>query len=474
MREAKPDLVPLATASHEIRTALHGMMGLVDELLEMPLPAEARKYVESLGACTDHMRQVVTQTLDRAKLEAGAIAPDEIELDVRALAQSVLDFAQPQARAKGLAARLVVAPDVPQRLIGDPVRLRQVLSNLTDNAVKFTAAGGIALEITREETPANSGALHFALRDTGIGIEATVLPRLFTDFQQADASIGRRFGGTGMGLAICRRLVEGMQGTIAVESQLGAGSCFHFTLPFGLTQAASNRRCEGPIRVLLADDDRTSRMIVAKMLERWGCLVEIASNGAEAVASVRSNEHDVVLMDVRMPTLDGLRATRAIRSLVGAARDIPVIALTAEVSATERKRCLSSGMCEIIYKPVESQRLFAAIAAALERDGGLAQYAAGIPDDSLVATFLEETAERLQRMRARAGKRDSAALAREAHALKGAAASFGCHRLAQLAAVAEASAADLGKREMQALTSELAAEFEAELRSISKRATTAA
>jgi two-component system, sensor histidine kinase len=451
--------------SHEIRIPLNGVMGMSDQLLDMPLEGEARQCVLTLRDCAEHLLRLVDGVLDLSKLEAGRMQLEEIPFAVGKLAQSVCDLLAPQARGKGIALRLNLSPDLPEIIVGDPARLRQVLTNLVDNAVKFTAQGSVDITITAAGERENGIALAFAVRDTGIGIAPDALQHLCKEYFQADASIARRFGGSGLGLAICRRLVAAMRGEMTIESRPGQGSLFEFTAWFGRNSGArhgTDRR----IRLLLVDDDRTSRLIATRLLEKSGHHVDVAADGGEAVAALGTAAYDLVLMDLRMPGMDGLRTVRAIRALSSAMASVPIVALSGNVTAEDRVACRDAGVSDVLQKPVSAERLDAAIAAALAGEAGDPDAAAliaalGNAAGPIIAGFLAETEQRLGRMRAMGEAADMASLAREAHALKSAAASFGCRRLAELAAMLEENIAQSGTRDVDRIVAAMIAEFRA-------------
>ncbi len=368
----------LANMSHEIRTPLNGVIGITQLLSDTALSSEQHEYLELINVSAGALLAIINDVLDFSKIEAGKLTLDDEAFALRACLDDAVRVQAVRAQQKGLTFTCSIAADVPDRIGGDAVRLQQLLVNLISNAVKFTAQGSIAVSVECDRTaPSHGGstALLFAVRDTGIGIPPGKQQAVFEAFEQADGSMTRHFGGTGLGLAICKRLVEMMGGRLWVDSLEGAGSTFYFTARFGLpataageavgpTDAPAAAHADAPrhLRVLLAEDNRVNQRLAMRMLEKRGCTVVVADNGAEAVAAVAQGGFDLVLMDVQMPVMCGFEATAAIRAQ---GVSVPIIALTAHALKGDEERCLAAGMDAYVSKPIRAALLFDAIDRAL-------------------------------------------------------------------------------------------------------------
>lgn len=380
----------LAMMSHEIRTPLNGIIGFISLLKDTGLGKEQKSYVQAIHTSGETLISIVNDILDYSKIEAKKIDLEEIEFLLADCLQSAIDMVSVQAAEKGLRLDCKIGPGVPAEIVGDLVRIRQILANLLSNAVKFTGKGGVSVDVTVEEGAGGLPVLHFIVRDTGIGMPKERMAQLFQPFSQLDASTTRRFGGTGLGLAICFRLVELMKGAIWFESRIDAGTTAHVSIPLSRPGSASpgtqvlpvsgvpagsadaDRFALAPrtraLRILLAEDHSVNQTFMIQLLQRMGIRsVQVVCDGVEACEAVLEGTHDVILMDCRMPRLDGYAATRYIRSLEKkdpARARVYIIAVTASAIYGDRQKALDSGMDDYLTKPLKPEDLKSALVLA--------------------------------------------------------------------------------------------------------------
>lgn len=365
----------LAAMSHEIRTPMHGMLVTAELLQTTPLDERQRRFAQIITRSGQSLLAIVNDILDLSKIEAGRLELERVPLQPAQVAAEVVELFQARAAEKNLLLDSRCDPDVPACIAGDPVRLTQILSNLVGNAIKFTERGQISIALSLAPAgAADAGRLRFSVSDTGIGIEPESLERIFDAFEQAASDTTRRFGGTGIGLAICRKLSIAMGGTISAESRIGRGSTFTCSIPFEVVDApldiASDTSKQDAmtfqgVRVLAADDNAVNRLVLEASLERWGVIVVSVENGQEAVQALEKQSFDLVLMDCSMPVMDGYAATRAIREVEKTCGRpaTPIVALTAHVIGTSSEHWRDAGMSDYLTKPFTQ----AGLAAMLEK-----------------------------------------------------------------------------------------------------------
>lgn len=349
----------LATVSHELRTPLTGLLGYTELLGRAPLPLEARGWVEQQARAGQALLALIGDVLDYARLEEGAVQLEDTDIDLPALLEDCAAVLRSLAAQKGLLLMVEPDPGLPRWIRGDPLRLRQVMTNLLGNAIKFTRAGRVTL---RARLAPASHEIEISVVDTGPGIPAEALPRIFDRFRQAGADTARQFGGSGLGLAISRRLVTAMGGVISAESTLGQGSRFSFRVPFR-PGAAPPTRAVAKLRILIAEDVAASRLLLTSVLQRAGHEVTGAEDGARALAAMHGQSFDMLLVDLNMPGMDGFGVAAAVRAMPGDASRVPMLALTADAPEEVEPRCREAGFDGVLRKPYETRRLLALIDA---------------------------------------------------------------------------------------------------------------
>ena len=374
----------LATMSHEIRTPMNGIVGLTRLLQKVATTAEQADYLGIILANAEGLLVVINDILDFAKIEAGAIDFESIPFDVAATVQNVTRSLAFQARAKGLVLYTEIRDEPLPIVAGDPTRLGQVLINLLNNAIKFTDAGEVSVTVSIARHEAGIVHLEFCVADTGIGISADKFEQVFHSFTQADSSITRLRGGTGLGLAICKNLLELQGGRIWLESQVGRGSQFYFTLPYQVSQEAPAVLTGPPLmaagllrglRVLLVEDNEVNILLARSLLQSWEVAFEVATDGEAALKLALATHFDVILMDIQLPRLSGLAATTQLRSQPGPNQHTPIIALTANALTTESSHYSQAGFTDWLVKPYHENSLYLALARNSGRDNGQAEAA---------------------------------------------------------------------------------------------------
>lgn len=371
----------LAAMSHEIRTPMTGVMGFADMLLEDDLPEDSREKVHKIQDSTQSLLTIINDILDVSKMEAGKMEIEHIDFNLPSLLEDLVGLFNGKNTGKNdssVAINVSIADDVPESIKTDPTRLRQILVNLIGNAVKFTHEGHVQIEVTLDAS-APQPTMNISVRDTGIGMAPETLSMLFKDFTQGDASISRHFQGTGLGLAICKRLLALMEGDIHVESAIGEGSHFWFTLPFqmadneiaktkAISRMAKRFDVSRSLHILVAEDTELNQRIIEATLAAFGHTCTFANDGLEAINALEQSEFDMILMDIRMPKMSGPDATRAIRMMKGAKANIPIVALTADAMAEHVVEYLNAGMNGCVTKPIDRAELALAINTAMSEE----------------------------------------------------------------------------------------------------------
>ena len=504
---AKADF--LAMMSHEIRTPMNGVLGMARLLERSELDEPQREKVATLIDSADSLMTILDDVLDLSKLEADGMELERRPFSIRTLVGRTVDLLQGRAAEKGLTLSAEIAPGLEDSRCGDPNRLRQILLNLLGNAIKFTGEGSVTVTVSEEV----DGCMTFAVRDTGIGIAADRLDSLFESFRQADASIARTFGGTGLGLSISKRLATLMGGGIRVESREGFGSIFTLAVPLEVTDAAMEAEIAAPeptvrpLRILVAEDNRVNRTVIGGLLAEKGHTVRMVGDGAEAVTTA-DGTFDLILMDIGMPVIDGLEATRRIRTPDHPARDVPILAVTAGVTADELARIEAAGMNGMVAKPITPAALYKAIAEAapdgeadtpapepfeIEVVGGeegpdddigtllsapgpalepsvLATLADQLGDEfvaEIVGDYRETAATRIGEIEAAMTAGDAAALSDAAHGMKGATGSVGLRNVFVIAREIEERAPSEGTIALQEWVSALQAAVQSGMEALS-------
>jgi len=480
----------LANMSHEIRTPMNGVIGMTSLLLETPLTTIQKDYAETIRVSGEALLALINDILDFSKMESGKVEIERLPFSLAAVIEESLEMVRPLAARQGITLRQTVAAGTPEAITGDHARTRQVLVNLLGNAVKFTPQGEVCVVLSARTLADGRVEAHFAVSDTGIGIPAEELGRLFIAFQQLDGSLTRKHGGTGLGLAISKRLTELMGGTIWVESLAGQGSTFHFTIAGEAAQApASHPAVSGhadraladrhPLRVLLAEDHSVNQHVMLGLLGHLGYLADLASNGREVLAALQRRTYDLILMDVQMPEVDGLEATRRIRSELPAGSQPRIIAMTAHALSRDRERCLEAGMDGYVSKPVQLSDLAAVLAATDPRGEAHEETPPELLDrrslDLLrslstpsgecllglsIQSYLTTSSADLSAVRKLAEEGRWPEVGRTVHRLKGSSATLGAARVAAVCAAIEERARGPEGQDLEILIAQLGREIE--------------
>ena len=461
----------VANVSHEIRTPMNGIMGMTQLLLSSPLTARQKEYAQTIAQSAEALLGVINDLLDFSKIEAGKLTLENIDFDLPGLLRDVIELHRPRADAKGLALVLETDTGLPGWVKGDPLRVRQILLNLTDNAIKFTQRGEVRV---RAEAQAD-GRVRISVKDTGIGMSETARGRIFKAFAQADGTVSRKYGGTGLGLSICRQLAELMGGELGVDSAPGQGSTFHLTLPLPAIPAPPAGAVEDAplvtrfpgVTVLVAEDNPVNQKLIRFMLDNLGVTVKTAEDGRIAYDKLAHESVDLVLMDCQMPEWDGLTATRAIREREArtGGRRLPVVALTANAMMGYAEICRAAGMDDYLTKPIREEELVAALNRQLP-GRAVSEIPPGKPtpeeppkasgidiaklrrvcrgDEAqvreMLGLFVSSTEDLLEELARALDSKDATLAARQAHQIKGASSYLGAAEVTSLAAEAETRA----------------------------------
>ncbi len=496
LARAKSDF--LATMSHEFRTPMNAVLGLSEVLSHSALTSEQRDAVKTIHKSADSLLVLLNDILDHAKIDSGRMTFEKAPIDIRDLAEAALATVRYKATEKRIILELSTSADIPAGILGDSARIRQVLVNLLSNATKFTDAGKVSLHVTARRIDDKQHELHFRVEDTGIGISKEDLERIFSPFEQAAVNLNKGYGGTGLGLSISRSLAELMGGSLRAESTVGKGSVFDFSLTAEEAEAPAKhmeteilRLAEKmPLRILIAEDNATNQRVAIAMLGQLGYGADIVANGRLAIEALQQNRYDVVFMDRHMPVLDGIEATKLIRSEPPGDERPYIVAMTASAFADDRAVCRAAGMDDFVSKPMRISDLRSALSKAFHTSSRQHQNLPALDpnttgrDDialldaqpleqlralesvgepgffqSLCREFITETQSRIALLPDLLTARDAKTLEREAHSMKSASASLGAMKLSELCSQLERTAREEKLDECGVLIEELRAEF---------------
>jgi PAS domain S-box-containing protein len=448
----------LANISHEIRTPINGIAGMAGLLSQDSSAEERATYLSAIKHSAENLKVIINDILDLAVIESGKLRFEKIPFNLHDLLPSLISMFMYQAKEKSVTLDYKIDPALARVLLGDPVRLNQILINLISNAVKFTHSGEIHVRCSAEEKKKTGCVVKIEVADTGVGVPSDKLDSIFESFSQADASVTRKYGGSGLGLTIVKQLVELQKGTIRLESREHHGSNFIVRIPYIFAKSDGHKKTAIPqtlrsvkgkfqneLKILLVEDNDINRLYAKSLLDKWNCAVDIAENGLVAIEKIKYNFYDVVLMDVQMPVMDGYEATRAIRLMSSPMRHAPIVALTANATKTDIDKCLSSGMNDYLPKPFTPEDLFSKIfkdlktkkqkngsyknVSAQKKESGKKQsfdlaYLRSVSDNNqeflqeMVVTFVQSTPPVLKEMQSSLSEKNWKKLCRLAHQIK--------------------------------------------------------
>lgn len=468
----------LANISHEIRTPINGIAGMIELLSQNPSDEDHHKYLKAVRHSAENLKVIINDLLDLSVIESGKLQFEKIPFNPAELIQNLALTFTYQIQEKRLDLQVDIAPEVNRMIIGDPARLNQILTNLLSNAVKFTHRGSISITAKLQRLRSARCLLRVSVRDTGVGIPPDKLQIIFESFSQADASVTRRYGGTGLGLAITRQLVELQRGSVAVHSTENVGSEFTISVPylctekFGKTPAKAKQFIEQPppgLRVLVVEDNEVNRMYAEALLKSWRCVTDTAENGVMAVEKVKSGLFDVVLMDVQMPVMDGYDSTQTIRKMPGKTGSIPIVALTANATRADLDKCLAAGMNAYLPKPFTRDDLYRVLFVELRLTPS--DQKKDFPDNTelnlaylertsnndkgfvldIVSTFVQSTSVIIRELENHIAQSNWYEAGRLIHQIKPSLSLLGMNTLKEMAAKLETSCKDGPHREQQQL-----------------------